>query len=151
LRIIGYLSTESPPVDLVSSVRAIVLKGDHVLVIRNLEGAHILPGGRVEKGETFEDALRRELLEEAGVEIDFKDQIGLVRLRHITPRPKDYSYLYPDFLQPVYAAAFAGFSPEAKVADGYEVSSQFLPVAEVRKLPSDDFEEPFLDAAIAAI
>ena len=150
LRIAGYLSTETPPLDLVSSVRAIVLKEADVLVMRNQDGTHILPGGRVEKGEGLVEALRRELLEEAGLDVHVENQIGLLHLRHTTPRPEGYPNLYPDFLQPVYAAPFAAYRPQAKVADDYEISSRFLPLAEVRKLELEDFEAPMLDAAVAA-
>ena len=58
-----YLTERPPPSDLVSSVRAVVLKGDCVVTVRTHGGATaILPGGRVEKGESFSDTLRRELL-----------------------------------------------------------------------------------------
>ena len=45
----GYLSASTPPVDMVSSVRAIVINRDAVLVMHDRDGdAHIVPGGRVE-------------------------------------------------------------------------------------------------------
>ncbi len=134
LEVSGYLCSEAPPAELVSSVRAIVFEEDRVLVMRNLDGIHIVPGGRVEEGETFEETLRRELLEDAGVEISLGAQIGLVHLRHTTPKPEGYPYLYPDFLWPVYAALVMSHRPDAKVDDGYEVASQFLPLKEVRTL-----------------
>ena len=150
LTVSGYLSAEAPPAELVSSVRAIVLKADSVLVMRNLDSTNILPGGRVEKGETHEGILRREVLKEAGVEIEVLARIGLMHLKHTTPKPKDYPYSYPDFLWPIYAASFAGWRLDAKVEDGYEVSSGFLPIHEVRTLGLEDQELAFLDAAIDA-
>ncbi|MEO8084503.1 MAG: NUDIX domain-containing protein, partial [Ardenticatenales bacterium] len=54
----------------VSSVRAIVLAGDNVLVVTNEHQMHIVPGGRPKQGETHDDALRRELLEETGWTIE---------------------------------------------------------------------------------
>ena len=150
LEVTGYLCSEAPPSELVSSVRAIVFDEDRVLVMTNLDGTHIVPGGRVEQGETFEEALRRELLEEAGVEVRVIARIGLVHLRHTTPKPKDYPFLYPDFLWPVYAASVVGLRPDAKVEDDYEIASQFLPLQEVRGLGLEDHEKAFLEAAVSA-
>jgi len=58
LEIRSYISSEVPPGELVSSVRAVVLREDSVLTMTNLDGDHILPGGRVEEGETHDEALR---------------------------------------------------------------------------------------------
>lgn len=145
----GYLSAESPPAELVSSVRAIVLREDSVLIMTNLDGDYILPGGRVEKGETFEEALRRELLEEAGVEFTLMGRIGFMHLRHTSPKPENYPYLYPDFIWPIWAASFAGFRPQALVDDGYDVSFRFVPLSQVDELRLDDHERAFLAAALA--
>ena len=150
LQVSSYLCSETPPVDLVSSVRAVVFKEDRVLVMRNLDGIHILPGGRVEEAEAHEDTLHRELLEEAGIEIRIGAQIGLIHLRHTTPKPKGYRYPYPDFLWPVYVASFVRERPDAKVADGYEVESEFLPLEEVQKLAMGPHEKVFLEAAVEA-
>lgn len=37
-----------------------------------------LPGGGVEKGETIEEALKREVLEESGCKIDIIDELGII-------------------------------------------------------------------------
>ena len=150
LEVSGYLCSEAPPPDLVTSVRGIVFDKDRVLVMRNIDGTHILPGGRVEKGETFEETLRRELLEGTGLEIKVMDQIGLVHLRHTTPKPKDYPFIYPDFLWPIFVASVLADKPDAKVDDGYEISSQLLPLQEVRALALEDHDSAFLEAAVAA-
>jgi mutator protein MutT len=55
-------------------VGAVVLNGDCVLLVKRghapLKGEWSLPGGRVELGETLEDAVRREVLEETGLAIE---------------------------------------------------------------------------------
>ena len=151
LIISGYLSAETPPVDLVSSVRGIVLNGDEVLVMHNRDGdAHIVPGGRVEEGETLEQTLRRELQEEAGVEVELMGQIGFVHLKHTTPNPDGYRYPYPDFFWPVFAATFASQKPDSTIEDDWVVSSEFLPVEAVDSLPLTEYEKAFLGAALSA-
>lgn len=46
-----YLSDEIPPVEFISSVRAIVFKYDEVLLIEEDESEyHVIPGGRREAG-----------------------------------------------------------------------------------------------------
>lgn len=51
------------------TVYGIILNKEKVLIARTRKGQIILPGGAVEIGETIENALKRELFEEAGIEI----------------------------------------------------------------------------------
>ena len=147
LKVRGYLSAESPPTELVTSVRAIVLRGDQVLVMHNLDSHHILPGGRIEQGESHLEALRRELLEEDGAEIEVGRQIGIIHFEHITPKPEEYAYPYPDFLQRVYAASLLAYVPPTKIEDEWETGSQLLPLSEVGET-LEGHEKAFLEAAV---
>ena len=100
-RVATYLTGRVPPRHYVTSARAVLIDGDQVITIRGPDGVHIWPGGRIESGETPEDALRRELLEEVGWSLAGVFLLGFAHFHHLTPRPADHPYPYPDFLQMV--------------------------------------------------
>ena len=120
-----------------------------MLTMTNLDGDHILPGVRVEEGETHDEALWREVFEEVWVKLAIMDRIGFMQLRHTSHKPDDYPYLYPDFTWPIWAVSFAGFRPDLMVDDGYEVSFRFVPFQEVSDLKLDGHESALLEAALA--
>jgi len=83
-------------------VRAVVLDRDgRVFLVQHsyVSGWH-LPGGGVETGETFGDALRRELLEEGRIEVLGEPALhGLFFNRHVSRRDHVAVYLVRDFRQ----------------------------------------------------
>jgi len=61
------------------TVGALILNPDgEVLLIRShkWKDAYVMPGGHIELGERMEDALRREILEETGLEIEVVEFLG---------------------------------------------------------------------------
>jgi len=48
-------------------VKAVIIKEGKILVLKEPNGRYDLPGGRVEDGEGFEEALHREIIEETNV------------------------------------------------------------------------------------
>lgn len=56
-----FLTTDDPPLHLVSSARCVVLQDNTVLCLTNAEARHILPGGRIEAGETPRQTVCREV------------------------------------------------------------------------------------------
>ena len=128
-----------------------LIAGDNVLVVRDPSGQHIMPGGRLEAGESPEDALRREVLEETGWTIARPQQIGFRHFHHLTPKPDGWSYPYPDFLQVVYACAPDERHPQLMEPDEYVLGSEFMPIADARRLDMDASQPGFLDAAGAAL
>jgi ADP-ribose pyrophosphatase YjhB (NUDIX family) len=83
-------------------VRAVVLDSDaRVFLVKHsyVAGWH-LPGGGVEVGETFGDALRRELVEEGRIELLGEPVLhGLFFNSHVSPRDHVAVYLVRHFRQ----------------------------------------------------
>ena len=83
-------------------VRAVVLdRDDRVFLVKHsyVAGWH-LPGGGVEVGETFRDALQRELAEEGRIEIMGEPALhGLFLNRHVSRRDHVAVYLVRQFRQ----------------------------------------------------
>jgi ADP-ribose pyrophosphatase YjhB (NUDIX family) len=148
LRERGYLCQKLPPLPYITSVRTILLHGNDVLVVRDPGSVHILPGGRREPGETLEQTLHREVLEETGWTIAQTWLLGFKHFHHLSSVPPDHPYPHPDFLQVVFAAHAGEYRPEAKEVDGHELEAIFRPVADVKTLNLPSGEFVFLQAAI---
>ena len=148
LRVAGYLGDDMPPLEYVTSARTVVFRDDEVLVMRNLDEAHVLPGGQRERDEALLETVRREVLEEAGWSLDVEGVLGFIHLRHLGQKPPGFPYLYPDFTQVVYLSEAVHHEPDAMMSDGYEVEARFHPVSEARRLNLTLAGKLFLDAAV---
>lgn len=68
-----------------NSAKCIVKNGNHVLVVRRGkgsagEGLWDLPGGHIKEGEKPEDGVRREVMEEVGLELEKVSKVSDVKL-----------------------------------------------------------------------
>lgn len=83
-------------------VRGLVLDAENrVFLVRHgyVAGWH-LPGGGVEVGETFAEALGRELFEEGLIEVQGEPKLhGIFLNRHVSPRDHVAVYVVRDFRQ----------------------------------------------------
>ncbi|MDX3663440.1 NUDIX domain-containing protein [Streptomyces sp. ID05-26A] len=137
LRVGAHLGPADLPDELVTSVRCVVRVGELVVFCENVDGGHVLPGGRRESGETHADTASREVHEETGwlLEPESLLPLGWLHFEHLAPRRPEYLYPYPDFLQVVFqgvATERAGGSDWVDT-DGYELSSRLVSVAEARQ------------------
>ena len=151
LHLACYLTAKTPPRQYVTSARAVVTDGKRVLVVQDPGNRHVLPGGRLELNETPEDAARREVMEETGWRLACIQPIGILHFTLIGPKPEGYPHPYPDFIQIVYAGSPDAYCPDLKEVDGYELGSEFVHVADARRLPLNAGQQEFLGAAIKCI
>ena len=143
-----YLHATLPPSEFITSVRAVVLRDQAVLVVQDPDGYHIVPGGRREAGESFVETVVREVLEETGWQVTVGPLLGFKHFHYLTPQPPEVSAPYPDFVQLVYVAKAVFYRPEAKEQNGYELGAAFV---ERTALAVSQSEQLFLQAALAAI
>jgi len=114
----------------------VVFRGDEVLVMRNPDGVHVLPGGQ------------REVLEEAGWGIEVGQVVGCIHFLHLGPRSPALILPYPEFVQIVFLTEAARYLPRARLQGDYETDAEFRPVSEARMLDLSPGIRLFLDAAL---
>ncbi len=66
---------------MINVVAAIIKKNNYYLIVKRNRNKHLglkweFPGGKVEKNETFEDALRREIKEELDIKINIIEKFS---------------------------------------------------------------------------
>jgi 8-oxo-dGTP diphosphatase len=112
------------------AVSVAVVRTDTVLLVKRArqpsQGLYAFPGGKVEAGETLEQAAVRELLEETGLRAtDYRP----LREIHIDGRDDSHPV---DYLLTVFGAAYAG--GEAVASDDAETAA-FYTLSEMAALP----------------
>ena len=81
-------TVEEPPDELISNVHVVARTDGGIVVCGNDLGWRFLPGGTREPGETIEDLVHRELVEEAGARVTSKlTWLGGHRALHRRPAP----------------------------------------------------------------
>ena len=125
------MSREYPEHPIVG-VAAIALRDDQVLLVQRgrepAKGLWGLPGGMLELGETLAEGVRREVLEECGVEIEVGPLVGVFE-----PMQRDdagrlrYHYVVLDYL-----ARYVG--GELQAADDAD-DARWVSPAELERLP----------------
>lgn len=115
---------------IIPAVSVAVVRGNTVLLVKRArppsQGLYAFPGGKVEAGETLEEAAARELLEETGLRAD-----GYRPLREIHIDGSDENHPV-DYRLTVFGAAYAG--GEAMASDDAETAA-FYTLSEMRTLP----------------
>ena len=119
-------------------VGAVVIHEGKVLLIRRgkdpLRGRWLVPGGTVERGETLEEALVREVEEETGLLVEPRALLGVFDRIHREGDAVRYHYVIVDYLCACVGGALEAGSDAEAVA--------FVSPAE---LPTYDLPAPALE------
>jgi 8-oxo-dGTP pyrophosphatase MutT (NUDIX family) len=149
LRARTYIGDTAWPDIVASSARAIVFRRGAVVVVRTKDGQrHINPGGQREPGETIEQTVRREVLEECGWAVSDLTPLGFYHFQPLSERPDGFPYRWCDFIHPIFVTEGLAFHRGARDLTQIEAGSSLVPIGRaLRALP--DWETALLHEAVA--
>ena len=109
-----------PPRALITSALALAFHEGNFLMTKLHQRGWDIPGGHIEPGETPEQTMRREVMEEAAVELGPVRLLGYQRIRLLGDVPEGYRYPHPDGYQVFYigyVTKILPFTPTAEAGD----------------------------------
>lgn len=116
---------ESYKVNYRHAVRAVIIKGNKILMVHTNKGDYKLPGGGLEEKEDFEEALKREVQEETGYILSkIKKYIGIAIQRKEDVFEKNTLFE----MKSTYYLCEVSDEKERQELDDYELEQEFTPV-----------------------
>lgn len=107
------------------AMRAVILNENKILLIKTNKGDFIFPGGGVKSGETYNEALKREVIEESEYIIDtVGENLGTIVERKIDEFDKESMF---DMTSMYYLCDLSGEKTSQNL-DDYEREQEFSPV-----------------------
>lgn len=123
------------------AARAMVVNKDNRIAILNVtkDKYHKLPGGGFEGDEDVEEALRREVMEEVGAEIEIQDEVGCTIEYRDEFRLLQISYCY---IARIVGALVPVSFTELEISDGFEL--QWYSIEEAIEIMESDQPQSYV-------
>ena len=91
-----YTCRELPAFDApVTTVHGFFFKGEKLLLVRHKRRGWEVPGGHIHEGESYGEAMRRELAEEAQMHCDTLSPLGFLKKIALEDKPENCLYPHP--------------------------------------------------------
>jgi 8-oxo-dGTP pyrophosphatase MutT (NUDIX family) len=116
----NVLSSHLPPLALITTALALVFDHRCLLMTHLRHRGWDIPGGHIELGETPEQAVHREVLEETGATLNKVNLLGYQHIHLLGKKTTNSRYPYPDSYQVIYLArlgSLGAFQNTKEVSD----------------------------------
>ena len=119
------INKEKVSVNCREAVRAIIIQNDNILMVHCNKGDYKFPGGGMNKEETHEEALKREVREETGYVVKgVKEKIGITTERNLDAYQKEAVF---EMISYYYICEISD-EQTLQELDDYEANLDFQPV-----------------------
>jgi 8-oxo-dGTP diphosphatase len=140
-----YITDELPAPELCRTAFGFTFNGDQVLMARLKNRDWDIPGGKIDPGETPQQAVVREVLEETFVQVDVVELVGIQEIELFGPRPENLQWIYPLSVQVYFLCRIKKLMPFKKNKESYERG--FLDPDYAREIPTmKNYEEIYEEA-----
>ena len=150
VRLTAYACRVMPDEAPITSVHIVSFCGEKVLVVRDRKGSFGYPGGRLEPGETLDQAMAREVYEEANAHLHPGYELFAVLRIECTTQLPGREYPHPYSYMGMYAGLVRALEPVAKDPAGIITGRDLFTAADcARRL--DEHDKILLKEAVAIL
>ncbi len=144
-----YITDELPPLELCRTAFGFAFNGDQVLMTRLKNRDWDIPGGKIDVGETPQQTVVREVLEETFVQVEVIELVGIQEVELLGPRPENFQWIYPLSVQVYFLCRISKLMPFRKNKESYERG--FLDPDYAREIPTMRNHEEIYEEALRRV